>query len=185
MSVGAALPRIVERAHQTVAPCDEDGGQPRAKPLVHVGQLRRQVPERAPADAIASALGVQHPIEEAPDLAERVSFDICEARLERALEELADELVENRVSEFFLALEVVVEVPFADPALSQHVIETRALVSMEAHQLRRHGDDSVASIAPLSGPSLRCADWRHAFCTNWLVHLYPTKTIAVNPRRES
>ena len=40
---------------------------------------------------------------------------IGEARLERALEERGDDLVEDRVAEVFLALEVVVEVPLPTP----------------------------------------------------------------------
>jgi hypothetical protein len=44
-----------------------------------------------------------------------VAVGIGEARLERPLQERADDLVEDRVAEVFLASEVVVEITLPDP----------------------------------------------------------------------
>jgi len=111
---------------------------------VHVGELGGEVAERAAADAVAGALRLEHAIEKAPDLRERVPVRVGEARLERPLEERADDLIQDGVAEVFLALEVVVEVALADAALAQHVVERRVVVAVHADQPARRLEDRLA-----------------------------------------
>ena len=102
---------------------------------MHVGQLGGEVAERAAADAIARALRLEEAIEKAPDLTERVPLGVGEARLERALEERTDDLIQNGVAEIFLALEVVVEVALADAALLSGETARADLISKTARLL--------------------------------------------------
>ena len=114
-----------------------------------VGQLRDQVAERAAPDAVARALRLEHAVEEAPDLRERPRRRVREARVEGALEERGDDLVEDRVPEVFLALKVVVEVPLADAALAQDVVERRVVVAVDVDEPGRGGEDGLARGPPV------------------------------------
>src|SRR3989304_5406652 len=116
------------------APWREAPAQPLAKPLVHIRQLRGQVAHGAAAHTVALPLGLQDAIEEAVDPVERRAARIGEARLEGPFDEPPDDPLENRVPELLLALEVVVKVALADPALPQDVVEGRAAVPAHMHE---------------------------------------------------
>ena len=128
-----------------------------------VGQLGGKVPERAAADAVARALRLEEAIEKALDLGERVLVGVGEARLERALEERADDLIQDGVAEVFLALEVVVEVPLADTALAQHVVERRVVVAVHADQPTRRLEDRLARRAAVPNLAVFRGLCRHVY----------------------
>ena len=118
---------------------------------MHVRQLRGQVAQRAAAHAVALALRLEHAVEEAADLRERAAGRVREARIERALDERGDELVEDRVPELFLALEVVVEVALAGAALAQDVVERRGVVAVDVDQTPGRVEDRLAGAPSVPG----------------------------------
>ena len=130
---------------------------------MHVGQLGGEVAERAAADAIARALRLEEAIEKAPDLTERVPLGVGEARLERALEERTDDLIQNGVAEIFLALEVVVEVPLADATLAENVVQRRVVVAVDVDQPTRRLEDRLAGRAAVSNFSALGRLYRHVY----------------------
>ena len=84
-----------QKVGQTLAPGSEQRGQATAESLVDIGQLGREVAERTAADAVARALRLQEPIEKSAYLRDRIPAWILEARLERSLYELSDDLIED------------------------------------------------------------------------------------------
>ena len=131
-------------------PLDEDLGQSLAKPLVHVRQLGGQVAHGAAAHAVAPALVLEDAVEERVDLRDRVARGIGERGLEGALEEAPHHPVDDRVAQVFLALEVVVEVPLADAALPQDVVERGAVVALQVDEPGGGVQDLVAGRGALA-----------------------------------
>jgi len=68
-----------------------------------------------------------------------------------------------REAEVFLALEVVIEVAFANPARGQDIVERGVLVTLEMDEAGGRLDHDLAGRLPFPG-SGRGLD--HLFCTN-------------------
>ncbi len=105
-----------------------------AEALVHVGELGGEIAHRAAAHAVALPLRVEHAIEERVELVDRIGVRVREGGPEAPLDEGAPDPIDDRVAEIFLALEVVVEVALADPALPQHVVERGGLVALHVDE---------------------------------------------------
>src|SRR4030095_15740318 len=110
--------------------------------------------------------GLEDPIEEAADLRQGLPLGIREAGLERALEDRVDDLIEDGVAEVFLALEVVVEVPLADAALAQHVIERGVVIAVHVDQPARGFEDRLAGRAAVPDLSVLGRLCRHGVLTS-------------------
>src|SRR5581483_8839295 len=102
-----ASSRALERAREPRLPRREQRGEPCAEALVHVRQLGGEVAHHAAAHAVALALRLHHAVQEAANLSQRRRARVGEAWLQRPIEEPVDNLVEDGVTEVFLALEVV------------------------------------------------------------------------------
>src|SRR5439155_17523012 len=76
-------PPFRERLGEPGSPEREDLRQPRAEPLMDVGELRGEVAHRAAPHAIAVPLRLEEPVEEAADLRQPVGVGIREAWIER------------------------------------------------------------------------------------------------------
>ena len=99
---------LPEHEREPLLPCCKHRSQPRAKSLVHVAELGGQVAHRAAAHALALRAGASRTrLRKHRICAKPVALGVGEARLERALQERADDLVQDRVAEVFLAPEVV------------------------------------------------------------------------------
>src|SRR5262249_46132010 len=85
--------------------------------------------------------------------------------LERLAEKRGDDLVEDRVAEIFLALEVMVKITLADSALPQHVVQGGRLIPPEVHQPGGRFEDRLARLPPV--PCLVSRDRLNRLC-----HLY-------------
>src|SRR5262249_32643886 len=68
---------------------------------------------------------------------------IREDRFQGALDEALEDAIDDRVAEFLLAPEVIVEVSLADSALPQDVVERRAVISPEGDQPGRGVEDLI------------------------------------------
>src|SRR5262245_50190677 len=78
------------------------------------------------------------------DLGHRVRTAVREDGVERASDEGLHHAIDDCVPQVFLALEVVVEVPLSDPALSQDVIEGGTVVAAEVDEAGRGVEDLIA-----------------------------------------
>src|SRR5260370_535648 len=67
----------------------------------------------------------------------------------KSKEDLGYAILDQIVAEVFLALEVVVEVPLADAALTQDVVERGVVVAVDVDEPCRRGEDDLAR-----GPAL-------------------------------
>ena len=74
-------------------------------------------------------------------------------------------MIEDRVAELFLALEVVVEVALADIALTEHVVERCVVVAVDVDQTARRFKNRLARRPPYSGfvAARRCLGDSHLY----------------------
>src|SRR5262249_32820694 len=112
---------------------------------------------------------------------------VGEGRLERARDEPLHHLLDDRVAEVFLASEVVVEVPLADAALPEHVVQGGAMVSLQVDEPGGGGEDLISRRRPLLTLDRRDrlgSGRRHhrlaPACTNWSVQTMTQGGKAVN-----
>src|SRR5262245_12155450 len=113
---------------------------------MHVRELRGQVPERAASHAVARALGLEDAIEEATDLRQRPSSRIREAWVQRLRDEGGHDLIKNRVTEVFLAPEVVIEAALAHAALREQIVQRRGVVALDLHETLGSRDDHLSGL---------------------------------------
>src|SRR5262245_32422960 len=113
---------------------------------MHVRELRGQVPERAASHAVARALRLEDAIEEATDLRQRPPGRIREAWVQRLRDEGGDDLIEDRVTEVFLAPEVVIEAALAHAALREQIGQRRGVVALELHESLGSPDDHLSRL---------------------------------------
>src|SRR6185295_9233611 len=142
---------LAQSCGQTEPPLHKHRSQPLAKSFVHVAELAGEVAPEAPADAIGLSLRLEHPVQEAEDLPQALGDGVGEARLQRALDEAADELVEDREAEVFLAPEVVVKVAFSDSTLPKHVVQRGVLIAAHVHEPRGSLDDRLPGGTAVAG----------------------------------
>src|SRR6185503_10914573 len=151
----AALLASPDRLREMVAVDVEDAGELLAEPLVHVGELGCEIAHRATAHAVALPLRVEHAVEEGVELAHRIGVRIREGRSETALDEGAPDPIDDRVAQVFLALEVVVEVALADPALPQDIVERGGLIALHVDESGGGVENLIAGRSALLAPGLR------------------------------
>src|SRR5262249_16271068 len=95
------------------------------------------------SDTVALALIVEDAVEQLVGLRHRIGSRVGEGGLEREVEEGSHQPVDDGVAELFLALEVVVEVAFAHTALSEDIVERRAVVALEVNGGPRRVEDLI------------------------------------------
>src|SRR3989441_13103127 len=136
---------------------------------------------RSAADAVALALGFHHAIKKTPDLGQRFNARVRKAGIDGALDERADNPVQDRVTELFLAPEVVVEAPLADVARGEDVVERSGIVALDLHEPRRCRDDGIAGRLSVTEARRPC---RHCVPTSRYGD-YPRTTPRVKSRNDS
>src|SRR5262249_15043566 len=102
-----------------------------------------------PSDTVALALAFEHAVEELMDLRHRVRTAVRKDGVERASDERLHNAIDDRVSEIFLALEVIVEVPFPDSALTQDVVDGSAVIAAQMDEPGRGVEDLISGRRPL------------------------------------
>src|SRR5262249_23716671 len=145
---------IPEGERQSLTPHREDSGETSTKTFVDVGHLRSEIAERTAADAGTLPLRLDHTVEEAADLGNRMAVRIRKAGIECPLHEGGDDVVEDGVAQVFLALEVVIEGPLADATSTEEVVERGRVVALDEYQALRRGQDRIPRLAPFPYPAL-------------------------------